>query len=266
MRLLFVGDVVGKPGRALVARHLPAIRSRYDLVIANAENSAGGFGINADSFAALERAGVDVMTLGNHTWDNREVFSLLDEPKLLRPLNYPPATPGRGWATYRVLDEPLTVVNLMGRIFMDPLDDPFAIMDALLERPDLGAVLVDFHAEATSEKAALARHLDGRVAAIVGTHTHVATADTRILPGGTAFQTDVGMTGPAESVIGMDAAGPVGRFVTRMPHRFAVAAGPVELNAVELDLEGGRVTRIARYRYHETLGETREGEVRRARA
>lgn len=264
MRLLFVGDVVGKPGRNLVARHLPAIRSAYDLVIANAENAAGGFGINADSFQTLERAGVDAMTLGNHTWDNREVFSLLDEPRLLRPLNYPPATPGRGWATFRVGTETLTVVNLMGRIFLDPLDDPFATMDALLERDDLGAVLVDFHAEATSEKAALARHLDGRVAAVIGTHTHVATADTRILPNGTAFQTDVGMTGPAESVIGMDPAGPIGRFITRMPHRFLVASGPVELNALELDLENGRVTRAARYRFHETRGETREGEVRRA--
>ena len=251
MRVLFIGDVFGKPGRSLVARHLPSIRSRYDLVIANGENAAGGFGINRESFEVLVDAGVDVVTMGNHTWDNKEVLGLVDDPRLLRPLNYPPGAPGRGWGSFRAAEDVVTVVNAMGRIFMDPLDDPFTALDDLLAEGGLGNVIVDFHAEATSEKGAFGRYLDGRVAAVLGTHTHVATADTRILPAGTAFQTDVGMSGPLESVIGMDPAAPIGKFVTRLPHRYAVAGGPSEINAVELEIAGGLAVAVRRYRYRE---------------
>jgi 2',3'-cyclic-nucleotide 2'-phosphodiesterase / phosphoenolpyruvate phosphatase len=254
LRLLFIGDVYGKPGRLLLAKHLSSVRSQFDVVVANAENVAGGYGINSESFKFLLKSGVDYITLGNHSWDNREVFGFIDELQLLRPLNYPSGTPGRGFATLEFNNERLTVVNLMGRALMQPLDCPFHAIETLLEQPNLGAVFIDFHAEATAEKIALAWHFDGRVSAVVGTHTHVPTADTRILPKGTAFQTDVGMTGPIHSVIGMDPIGPIERFRSQMPHRFTVASGPCELNAVELDIVGGKVTRIARHRMTDELG------------
>ncbi|HEX2863557.1 MAG TPA: TIGR00282 family metallophosphoesterase [Deinococcales bacterium] len=256
MQVLFIGDVFGKPGRSLVAAHLPGIRSRFDFVIANGENAAGGFGLNEDSFETLTGAGVDVITLGNHTWDNKEVLRLVDDPRVLRPLNYPAGAPGRGWGSFRKDGERLTVLNAMGRVFMDALDDPFRATDEALEGHE-GPVVVDFHAEATSEKIAFGWHLDGRVAAVVGTHTHVATADTRLLPGGTAFQTDVGMTGPLDSVIGMDPNGPVQRFMSKLPTRFGVASGPSELNAVAISIEGERATAVRRYRYREGWPEGR---------
>jgi 2',3'-cyclic-nucleotide 2'-phosphodiesterase / phosphoenolpyruvate phosphatase len=248
LRLLFIGDVYGKPGRTWLGKYLPSVRARFDVVVANGENVAGGYGIGHEGFAAITKAGVDIITLGNHTWDNKEVFGLLDDPRLLRPLNYPAGTPGRGWGSFDFGGQRLTVVNLLGRAFMQAVDCPFAALERLLDQPDLGAVFVDMHAEATAEKAALARHFDGRVAAVIGTHTHVPTADTRILRGGTAFQSDVGMTGPLESVIGMDERGPIARFRTQLPHRFSVASGPSELNAVELDIEYQKVVRIARHR------------------
>ena len=254
LRLLMIGDIYGKPGRRVVHEHLPAVRGRYDFVIANAENAAGGFGLNRESAEAIFGAGVDCVTLGNHTWGNKEIYGLLDDPRVLRPTNYPLGTPGRGWASYAVRGERLTVVSALGRTFMEAVDDPFAALDDLLTGDDLGSVLLDFHAEATSEKAAMAFFLDGRAAAVIGTHTHVATADTRILPLGTAFQTDVGMTGPLESVIGADPAGPIGRFVTRLPHRYAVAAGRAQLNAVEVDVQENRALRVARHSYTEPLG------------
>ncbi len=262
MHLLFIGDIFGKSGRQLLAQHLPSIRKGFDFVIANAENAAGGFGLNKESFETITKAGVDAITLGNHTWDNKEVLGLLDDPRVLRPHNYPIGAPGRGWATFKVGQERLTIVNLMGRLFMEPLDNPFSALENILENKNLGAVLVDFHAEATSEKAALARSFDGQVAAVLGTHTHVPTADTRILPKGTLFQTDVGMTGPYESIIGMDAAAPMYRFKHQMPERFKVADGPSEMNAVEMQIENNKVLRAARYQYHEaaTAGRT-QGEV-----
>lgn len=256
LRLLFIGDVYGKPGRRVVANHLPTIRARYDFVIANGENAAGGFGLNRESASLLFDAGVNCVTLGNHAFGNREVHTLLDDPRVLRPMNYPLGTPGSGWWTFEVGGERLTVVNALGRTFMEAVDDPFAAMNDLLERPDLGTVFLDFHAEATSEKAAMAYHLAGRVAAVIGTHTHVATADARILRGGTAFQTDAGMTGPFESVIGADPAGPVARYLTRLPHRFTVAEGAAQLNAVEVDVEAGRAVRIERYSFTEAGGDT----------
>ncbi|MFC4454919.1 TIGR00282 family metallophosphoesterase [Deinococcus sonorensis] len=250
-RILFVGDVYGKPGRRVLSAHLPALRPAYDFIIVNGENAAGGFGLNRESFDAITRAGADCITLGNHAWHHKEVYGLLDDARLVRPLNLPLGTPGSGYSTFEVQGERVTVVNLLGRVFMEAVSNPFLAMDELLERPDLGAVFVDFHAEATSEKAALAHHLAGRVAAVIGTHTHVPTADTRILSGGTAFQTDAGFTGPLDSIIGADPEGPLQRFLTERPHRFTVRDGPAELNAVAVELVSGRAVRAERYHYEE---------------
>ena len=256
LRVLFVGDVFGKPGRRVLAQHLPTLRSQFHFVIVNGENAAGGFGLNRESFETILGAGADCITLGNHAWHHKEVFGLLDDPRLVRPLNLPPGTPGSGHRTFQVTGdsgdvERLTVVNALGRVFMDPVGNPFQALDQLLNRPDLGAVFLDFHAEATSEKAAMGQHLAGRAAAVIGTHTHVATADARILPGGTAFQTDAGFTGPQGSVIGADPAGPIGRFLSELPHRFAVKEGPAELNGVIVHIRAGRAEAIERYHYAE---------------
>jgi 2',3'-cyclic-nucleotide 2'-phosphodiesterase / phosphoenolpyruvate phosphatase len=262
VKVLFIGDIFGKPGRNLVSSHLPTIRSKYDFVIANAENAAGGFGLNKDSFSSIMKAGVDCITLGNHAWDNREVLSLIDDPRIVRPKNYPSGAPGRGWASFDVNSERITVTNFLGRIFMNPLDDPFAALEEILEQDNLGAVFVDFHAEATSEKACFAWHFDGRIAALIGTHTHVPTADTRFLAQGTAFQTDSGMTGPQDSSIGMGLEAAIYKFRTGLPQKNEVAQGQCILNAVEFDLTGNLVTRLARYSFLEgnDLGKL-EGEI-----
>lgn len=256
LRVLFVGDVYGKPGRRVLASHLPTLRSRSDFIIVNGENAAGGFGLNRESFNEMTRAGADCVTLGNHAWHHKEVFGLLDDPRLVRPLNFPLGTPGSGYQTFDVkgqggVVERLTVVNALGRVFMDATHNPFLALDELLATPDLGAVFLDFHAEATSEKAAMGQYLAGRVAAVIGTHTHVATADTRILKGGTAFQTDAGFTGPADSVIGADPAGPVTRFTTEMHARFTVKEGDAELNGVIVHIEAGRAVHVERYHFQE---------------
>lgn len=256
MKALLIGDVVGKPGREALALQIPALRDQYlpDIVIANAENAAGGVGITPDIVAELlERGGIDVITLGNHAWARREINATLDrEPRVLRPANYPPGAPGRGCGVYETPAGRVAVLSLQGRIFMDPIDDPFRVADNLLAdlASDVRAILIDLHAEATSEKAAFAWHVDGRCSAVVGTHTHVQTADERILPGGTAFITDVGMTGPIDSVIGMEVAGVLSRFTTMLPHRFEVAPGPSQLCAVciEIDAWTGKCTRIDRIR------------------
>jgi 2',3'-cyclic-nucleotide 2'-phosphodiesterase len=256
MNILFIGDVVGKPGRRLLAETLPSLRRevRADFVIANGENSAGGTGITRETFEDLVRAGVDVVTGGNHTWHAREVYTLLDsEPRLLRPANYPLGTPGRGAGVFRAegrTSPAVGVLNLEGRVFMQPLESPFAVGrdEAERLRGETPVIIVDIHAEATSEKAALAWHLDGRVSAVIGTHTHVQTADERMLPEGTAFLTDAGMTGPRDSIIGMRREEVLQRFLTLLPARFDVAAGPVQLNAVlvEVDVETGRSRQIQR--------------------
>ncbi|MEF2277694.1 TIGR00282 family metallophosphoesterase [Deinococcus sp. YIM 134068] len=260
LRVLFVGDVYGAPGRRVLGAHLPTIRPRFDFVVVNGENAAGGFGLHRDAADAILRAGANCITLGNHAWHHKDVFALmLDEAKypIVRPLNYAdPGTPGVGWRTFEVkgasgTGERLTVVNVLGRVFLEAVANPFRAVDDLLERDDLGSVFVDMHAEATSEKAALAWHLDGRVAAVIGTHTHVPTADTRILPGGTAFQTDAGFTGPRDSVIGAAPEGPVQKFLTERPHRFSVAGGVAELNGVIVQMEGNRALAVDRYRYVE---------------
>lgn len=255
MRVLFIGDVFGRPGRRVLEAHLPTIRPQFDFVIVNVENAAGGFGVHREAARGALGAGADCLTLGNHAWHHRDIFPMMqDEAQfpIVRPLNYSdPGAPGVGWRTFSVGGEKLTVVNLLGRVFMDAVANPFRAVDELLERPDLGAVFVDFHAEATSEKMALGWHLDGRAAAVIGTHTHVPTADTRILPRGTAYQTDAGFTGPHESVIGSDPAAPIERFLTELPRRFSVAEGRAELNGVVVQIEGGRATAAERYRYVE---------------
>ncbi len=230
---MMLGDIVGKCGREAVQTMLPTLHDLYspDFVIVNGENAAAGLGITPDISRRLLDAGVDVITLGNHTWSKRDVVEYLDrEPRLLRPANYPAGTPGKGCGVFcsRTGTARVGVANLMGRAFMAPLDDPFRMADTLLEsfRGQTKISLFDFHAEATSEKTAFGNYLDGRASVVVGTHTHVQTADERILPRGTAYITDVGMVGPQDSVLGMNAYESVQRFITQMPHRLEVAEVP----------------------------------------
>jgi metallophosphoesterase (TIGR00282 family) len=257
MRILFIGDIVGSPGRELVIKNLAQIReeSRADLVIANGENAASGFGITPKIADELFAAGVEVISGGNHSWDRKEIFDYIPhEPRLLRPANFPAGAPGRGM----YLGETRTgaryaVLNLQGRVFMAALDCPFRTADQELARvpPGVKTIFVDMHAEATSEKQAMGWYLDGRVSVVVGTHTHVATADERVLPNGTAYITDVGMTGPHDSVIGMDRGAMVKRFLDALPAKFEVAVGDVRLNGVVVDVDetNGRARSIARLRF-----------------
>src|SRR5690349_19486 len=257
MRILFVGDIFGKPGREVARRAIPALieRESLDFVIANVENSAAGFGVTGDIADTILGYGVDAMTTGNHVWDKKEVLDYIPrQPKLLRPANFVAGTPGRGSYVGRTrTGEPIGVINVMGRVFMQPLDDPFAVVlkeiDAM--RGKARVIIVDFHAEATSEKVAMGWHLDGRVTAVFGTHTHVQTADERILPKGTAYVTDAGMTGPHDSIIGVTVETALGRFLTGMPARFETATGNPRLNAVviEADETTGRALEIERLSY-----------------
>ena len=245
-----IGDIVGRPGRVALRALLPQLSEelRLDMVVANGENAAGGFGLTPDTADELMACGVDVITSGNHIWDQKEIIPHLDDGMpILRPLNYPSTVPGHGYTT---LGNAL-VVNLIGRVFVGTFDCPFRAMDRLLkeltDRP--AVVLVDMHAEATSEKAAMAWYLDGRVTAVTGTHTHVATADARILPKGTAFVSDVGMVGPINSIIGADPDDALQRFLNQTPHRLNVAKdGPTRFNSVliEIDETTGRATGIER--------------------
>ena len=247
MRLLFIGDIVGRAGRRAVRELLPGLVEKYapDAVIANGENAAGGKGISSKVADNLFQLGVSVITMGNHTWGNKEIFALLEtERRLVRPLNYPPGLPGQGWLKIETSKGPLVVVNLLGRTGMaGPIDCPFQAMERLLAEVD-APVVVDFHAETTSEKAALAWFLAGRAAAVVGTHTHVQTADCRILPGSTAFITDLGMTGPVNSILGVKTETIINRFRTGLPERFEVASGPAQLAGAFVELEQGKAIRI----------------------
>ena len=249
MLALVIGDIIGQPGRKAVEEFLPQLRQqhRLDMVIANAENAAGGFGLTPAIAQELIEAGVHVITSGNHIWAQKDIIPNLDgDMSILRPLNYPPGVPGRG---YHITGQTM-VVNLMGRTFMNDIDCPFRAMDKLLEevrdRPPV--VIVDFHAEATSEKMAMGRYLDGRVSAVLGTHTHVGTIDAQILPQGTAYVTDIGMTGPADSIIGDDVESVLRRFLTGMPHHLSVGKGKPILNAVLVDVDesSGRANNIER--------------------
>src|SRR5580704_906731 len=268
MRILFIGDVVGRSGRMIVYERLPKLVRDWslDLVVVNGENSAGGFGINETIYHELIEAGADAITLGNHAWDQREALVFIERaPRLIRPLNYPAGTPGRGAALIETRKGAhVLVVNAMGRIFMEPLDDPFlAIESALAAHPLAGpadAIIIDMHGEATSEKQAMGHFCDGRASLVVGTHTHVPTADHQILPGGTAFMSDVGMTGDYDSVIGMAKDEPLNRFLRRIPtSRFEPALGEATLCAVALETDDatGLALRIGAVRLGGRLEEAR---------
>jgi metallophosphoesterase (TIGR00282 family) len=268
MRILFIGDIVGRSGRAIVLDKLPGLVKQYklDLVVINGENAAGGFGITETIYNELIDAGADAVTLGNHAWDQREALVFIERaPKLVRPINYPKGTPGRGAAMVEAKNGARAlVINAMGRIFMDPLDDPFTAIDRELSacalKTGADAILVDMHCEASSEKQAMGYLADGRATLVVGTHTHVPTADHRILPHGTAFMTDAGMTGDYESVIGMSKDEPLDRFVRRIPQgRFEPANGPATLSgvAVESDDKTGLAVKVGPLRIGGKLEEIR---------
>jgi metallophosphoesterase (TIGR00282 family) len=254
VKILFIGDIVGEPGRRVVKALVPKLRAQWGLhmVIANGENSAGGSGITVTTASEIFGAGVDVITSGDHLWDQKEVMQLLaNEPRFIRPINYPPETPGRG-LTYFVPEKlpKVAVVNVQGRTFMPDLDNPFRVMQAAIPkiREQARIIFVDMHAEATSEKIALARMLDGQVSAVVGTHTHVQTADEQIFPGGTAFLSDAGFTGPQESVLGREIEPVIERFLTNQPRRFSVASEALFLKGalIDIDEDTGRALSIRR--------------------
>jgi len=260
MRVLAIGDIVGRPGRRILRSRLPSLREdlALDLVVANAENAAGGIGITPAVGRELLDLDIDLLTMGNHSWGKKEAYEFLrSEARIVRPANYPKGAPGQGWTVVETgTGVPVGVVNLGGRVYFTAiLDCPFRTADAALEElaPLARIVLVDFHAEATSEKMALAHYLDGRVSAVFGTHTHVQTADARVLPGGTGYITDLGMTGPVDSVIGVEKAAVIRRFITQLPERFEVASGPAQLTGAvfDIDEESGLARRVELVRVNE---------------
>jgi len=267
MRLLFLGDIVGRPGRNAVIERLPGLRDRWrlDCVVINGENAAGGFGITEAILEELVGAGADVVTLGNHSFDQKEALVFIERhEQLLRPINYPPGTPGRGVGLFKAANgADVLVINAMGLVFMPELNCPFRAVEREIEACGLtqgaDAILVDFHAEATSEKQAMGYFVDGRASCVVGTHTHAPTADQRVLPRGTAFVSDIGMCGDYESVLGMDAAEPLNRFLTKIPRgRFEPAMGPATLSglAVEIDDATGLARRTTGLRLGGVLAPT----------
>jgi len=254
LKILAIGDVIGRPGRRAVQQFLPGLINEFSIefVVANGENSAHGIGITLNTERELYAAGIDVITTGNHIWAQREIVQSLDgDSRIIRPLNFPPAAPGRGY----VIVGNVMVVNLIGRVFVGQYDCPFRAMDSLLAtvRPLPRTIIVDFHAEATSEKVALGRYLDGRVSAVVGTHTHIGTTDAHILPEGTAYVTDIGMVGPVDSIIGDDVDNVLNSFLTGLPHRLSVGKGKVAFDAILLDIddENGKARTIQRIRREE---------------
>jgi len=255
VRICVIGDIIGKPGRLAVVHELPDLRRELDIdmVIANGENTAAGAGLTPSLAEELLDGGIDVITSGNHIWDKREIYDYLDTDRpVLRPINYPETAPGRGWVVHRTdAGTEVAVINAMGRVFMNQLDSPFTKIDDLLDgaaEPLPPIRVVDFHCEITSEKNAMGWYLDGRVSAVVGTHTHVPTADARVLPQGTAYVSDIGMTGPRDSIIGFSLETVLPRFTEHLPTRFAVAEGPVSLNAVVVTVavDNGRASAIER--------------------
>jgi metallophosphoesterase (TIGR00282 family) len=254
VNILFIGDIMGRPGRDLARRAIPVLVERHDidLVVANVENAAAGFGVTHDIGEELRGYGIAVMTSGNHIWDKKEVLEYIPhQPRLLRPANFPAGVPGTGrFLAETASGQSVGVINVMGRVFMQPLDDPFAVVLREIEalRAKTRVILVDFHAEATSEKIAMGWHLDGKVTAVIGTHTHVQTADERVLPGGTAYITDVGMTGPHDSIIGVEKSAALGRFLNGLPARFEAASGDPRLHAVVVTAQAstGKATGIVR--------------------
>lgn len=243
MNILVIGDIFGKPGRKIIKRMLSRIQTENDIMftIANAENAAGGKGLTREVLRELLGAGIDVLTMGNHVWDNKEIFQFIDDEfRLVRPINYPGDCPGQGYHVYQAgFNKKIAVINASGRVFLPALDCPFQkINEIVMELKDsVDYIIVDFHAEATSEKVALGRFLDGRVTAVLGTHTHIQTADERILPGGTGYITDLGMTGPYDSILGVDKDIIIQKFLTGRPARFEVAAGPAQMEGVIIDVD-----------------------------
>ncbi|HQA06447.1 MAG TPA: TIGR00282 family metallophosphoesterase [Syntrophomonadaceae bacterium] len=253
MNLLVIGDIVGRPGRQAVRDLLPDLVRQYNIefIIANAENASGGRGLTREVMQELLGAGIDVLTMGNHVWDNKEIFNFIDDqPRIIRPANYPQPCPGQGYHVYQAgFNLKIAVINVSGRVYMPALDCPFRTVDQILSNlPDVDCIIIDIHAEATSEKQAFAYYFDGRATAVLGTHTHIQTADERILPEGTAYITDLGMTGPIESVLGMERQIVIQKFLTQRPVRFEVAKGPSQLQGVvlELDEKTHKVTQIRR--------------------
>ncbi|MFD0943393.1 TIGR00282 family metallophosphoesterase [Savagea faecisuis] len=257
MNIIFIGDIVGSIGRDMIFDYVPRLRQKYeaDLIIANGENAAAGRGITKRIYDDLLHAGVDVVTMGNHTWDNRDIYDFIDDAEfLVRPANFSEEAPGQGYTIVEKKGKEIAVINLHGRTFLPPHDDPFKKVDAILEEIDTPIVIVDLHAEATSEKIAMGWHLDGRASFVVGTHTHVQTADERILPGGTAYLTDAGMTGPYDEILGMKKEDVLYRFKTNLPTRFEVPKqGRAQLNGafIQIDDETGKATHIERIRINE---------------
>ncbi|WP_458413832.1 TIGR00282 family metallophosphoesterase [Schinkia sp. CFF1] len=253
MRILFVGDVVGSPGRNMIKTYLPKLKNKYKahVTIINGENAASGRGITEKIYRSFLEAGAHAVTLGNHTWDNKEIFEFIDEAKfLVRPANFPEGTPGKGFVILNLNGIEIGIINLQGRTFLPPLDCPFKKVDELIAeiKKRTNIIFVDFHAEATSEKQAMGWYLDGKVSAVVGTHTHVQTADDRILPGGTAYITDVGMTGPYDGILGMERQAVLKKFITSLPVRFEVSSGREQLSAVVIDIDPktGKAQKIER--------------------
>jgi 2',3'-cyclic-nucleotide 2'-phosphodiesterase len=242
MRILFIGDVVGSPGRNMLTDYLPRLKRKYNptVTIINGENAAGGRGITSKIVKLMMELGAQGITMGNHTWDNREIFDFIDStPQLIRPANFPDGTPGKGYTLIKVNNIEVAIINLQGRTFLPPLDCPFKKADEIIKevKKRTPYIFVDFHAEATSEKQAMGWYLDGKVSAVVGTHTHVQTADERVLPSGTAYITDVGMTGPYDGILGMGREAVLKKFLTNLPVRFEVVEGREQLNGVIVDLD-----------------------------
>ena len=251
--VFFIGDVIGEPGRKALFLSLSKMinKKKVDLVIANGENASGGFGITGKIAGKLYSYGVDCITTGNHVWRNKEIFKIISEdPKLIRPANYPMETPGKGWIIIEKNEVKIAVLNLLGRVFMEPLECPFkkAHKEVSILRKQTKIILIDFHGEATSEKVAMGWYMDGMVSAVIGTHTHVQTADERVLPGGTAYITDIGMTGPFDSIIGMKKENALRKFVTMLPTKFSVAENDIRINGVVITIEKktGRALMIER--------------------
>ena len=236
LTILAVGDIVGRPGRNAATRLIPELRQRHqaDMVIVNGENASGGFGLSIADARDLFNCGADVITSGNHIWDQKEILPSLDDHPILRPMNYPPGAPGKGWLVHDLgAKGSVAVCNIQGLVFMPAIDSPFrAVQEFIRDTADIPVRVVDFHGEATSEKQAMAHYIDGRVSLLFGTHTHTATADNRVLPGGTAYVSDLGMVGPRDAVIGMDPTASLNRFLTGIPQRFKVGKGVVTFNSV----------------------------------
>lgn len=255
MKVLFIGDIVGRTGRNAVKELLPEVNYKYkiDLIIANAENAAGGFGLTKNAAEELFSYGIDCLTMGNHTWDNKDILNIINDSRIVRPINFSPRVPGQGWTIINKNNLRIAVINLIGQVYMDYYNSPFMVYDEYIEyiKKSSDIILVDFHAEATSEKLAFANYVDGQVACVVGTHTHIQTADEKILPKGTAYITDLGLTGATDSILGMASREVIQRFQSQIPRRFKVAGGDGQLEGVvvDIDKQQGLAREIIRIRF-----------------